>query len=386
MKNGKKNLLFLILITLNLFCWTKTRAQTCTNEADCAKLIQEYTNQINLLKNQSLTLKNQIAQFDAQIKLTSIKVSQTQTQIDLLSGRLNQLGISLNDLTKAFSSRAIETYRLSKFENNFFFLFSSADIGEAVARFHYLQKIQEEDRNLLKRLQEAQISYQSQKNEQQTLQTQLQDQQKSLTIQKSAKAKLLKDTQNNESKYQQLLSEARAEYLAIQNIIAGNGQETEVSHVNQGTKIASVIQGSSCNSGGTHLHFTVSQNGAVQNPFNYLKNGIGYENCSGSSCGSGDGDAFNPSGSWDWPMNPSIKFNQGYGSTWATKNTYVSRIYSFHNGIDISSGSLDVITPKSGTLYRGSYSGSGGCSLRYVKVHNDDDGLDVYYLHVNYVL
>ena len=194
----------------------------------------------------------------------------------------------------------------------------------------------------------------------------------------------MEQTRNDEKKYQQLLSAARAEFEAIQAIIAGKGQEEEVGKVSQGQRIASIIQGPSCNSSGGHLHFIVSQSGNTQNPFSQLKN-IDFENCSGSSCGSSDGDPFNPSGSWDWPINPKVKFTQGYGSTWAVRNTWVGRVYSFHNGIDIDSGSSpEIRAVRAGTLYQGSYSGSSGCRLRYVRIDHDDSDLETFYLHINY--
>jgi septal ring factor EnvC (AmiA/AmiB activator) len=394
MKVYGKKVLFLIALVLGIFFLGRASlifADDCDNiSSDASSIGDKITclnNKVTSLFSQASTLKNQIAQFDAQIRLTTLKISQTQNQIDLLGGRIDQLEVSLNDLTKAFSSRAVETYKLSRFENNFFFILSATDINDATQRFHYLKKIEEEDRSLLKKLTEAQTTYKGEKQDQETLQKQLTTQQANLNSQKAAKARLLSDTQNSEARYQALLAEAQAEYLAIQGILAGNGQETEVGHVNQGEKIASIIQGSSCNSSGSHLHFTVSQDGTAQNPFNYLKSGIDFENCSGSSCGSSDGDSFNPSGSWDWPINPRIEFYQGFGSTWATRNTYVGRIYSAHNGIDINNDSSDEIhSVRAGTLFRGSYAGGGGCSLRYVRIHNDDGGLDILYLHVNYIL
>lgn len=377
---------FLLLSLFFLLFGKNISAQTCGSLDECNALISQYQEQINKLQGQANTLKNQIAQFDAQIKLTSAKIAQTQEQINMLGGRIDQLGESLSSLTTAFNSRAVETYKLSKYEGGFFFILSANDLNDAFSRYHYLQKIQEEDRNLLARLQDAQTTYQGQKADQEALQKQLKTQQANLNTQKAAKAKLLSDTKNSEVKYQQLLAEAQAEYEAIQGILAGKGKEVEAGHVNQGDKIATIIQGPSCNSGGSHLHFTISQNGNTKNPFEYLKSGVDYQNCSGSDCGSSDGDNFNPSGSWDWPINSKIKFNQGYGSTWAIRNTWVGKVYSFHNGIDIASDSSnDIKSVRSGTLYRGGYSGSGGCTLRYVRVHNDDGGLDEFYLHINYI-
>lgn len=379
----KKFFLLISFLFLFLFSAGMTLAQTCSNTKECEDLINQYTQKLNSLKVQSNTLSNQIAQFNAQISLTTLKIKQTEEQIELLGGRIDQLEGSLSALSSAFASRAIETYKMSRAGESIFLVLSSNNIGDAVSRYHYLQRIQEADRNLLIRLQTAQNTYKDEKGKQEELAKLLDDQKQALTAQKAAKANLLAVTKNDERKYQSLLAAALAEYEAIQGIIAGRGFETEVGKVNQGQRIASVIQGQSCNSSGSHLHFIVSQNGAAQNPFNYLRNGVAFENCSGSSCGSSDGDSFSPTGSWDWPISPLIKFSQGYGSTWATRNTYVGKIYSFHNGIDINSqASSEVRAVKVGTLYQGSYGGR--CLLRYVRVHHDEGGLDTFYLHINY--
>lgn len=347
--------------------------------------IEQYENEIKQLNAQATTLSNQIAQYDAQIRLTALKIVQTEEKISLLGGRIDQLETSLQSLTTAFTSRVVETYRMSRLNEPYLMLISSPDLKAAVSSFHYLKRIQEADRDLLVRLEKAQSDYQEEKTDQEELQNELESQRLVLGTQKSAKANLLEQTKNDEKKFQQLLASARSEYEAIQAILAGRGDEEEVRKVSQGEKIASVISGPSCNSSGEHLHFVVGQGGNTLNPFNYLRNGIDYENCSGSSCGSSDGDPFNPGGSWDWPMNATIKFTQGYGITWAIANTWVGSIYQFHNGIDFRSlSSLDVKAVAAGTLYRGSYMGYNSCRLRYVRVDHDDSDKDTYYLHINY--
>jgi len=220
--NGKKYLLLSIILSLFIGSVITVKAQ-CSNAEECSNLISQYTAQINTLQGQSKTLKNQIAQFDIQIKLTSLKISQTQEQIKLLGGRIDQLNVSLSSLTEAFSSRAVETYKLSRFENNFALIISAEDIDDAVARFHYLGKIQEEDRNLLFKLQTAQTTYQGQKSDQEVLEAQLKKEQAALNSQKIAKNNLLKTTQNDEAKYQSLLSQAKAQLSAFNRFVAGQG-------------------------------------------------------------------------------------------------------------------------------------------------------------------
>ena len=358
-----------------------------TQEEKASRLSKEiagYEREITKLQSESNTLSNQIAQYDIQIKLTSLKVTDTEEKISLLGGRIDQLEVSLTSLSNAFTNRAVQTYKMSKVNSPMLMILTSSDLSSIFTSYHYLKRILEADRDLLIRLEEAQQTYKDQKSDQERLQEELKKQQQVLGSQKAAKANLLLQTKNDERKYQQLLNQARSEFEAIQAILAGRGDETEVGKVSEGQRIASIIQGASCNSSGEHLHFIVSRNGITDNPFNYLKS-IDYENCSGSNCGSGDGDSFNPGGSWEWPITPKIKFSQGYGSTWAVKNTWVGRVYSFHNGVDVnSSSSSEVKAVKAGTLYRGSYAASSGCRLRYVRIDHDDGDLDTFYLHINY--
>lgn len=347
--------------------------------------IEQYESEIKRLTSQAATLSNQIAQYDAQINLTALKISQTQEKIYLLGGRIDQLENSLQSLTGAFNLRVVKTYKMSRLSEPYLLLIASPDLKGLVSSFHYLKKIQEADRELLIRLESAQITYEKEKQDQEKLQVELENQRRVLGAQKAAKANLLEQTKNDEKLFQQLLASAKSEFEAIQAIIAGKGQEEKVGPVPQGAKIASIITGSSCNSSGEHLHFIISERETAKNPFNYLKGGIDYENCSGSSCESSDGDPFNPGGSWDWPINPKIKFTQGYGTTWAVQNTWVGRVYTFHSGIDIKSNtSTEVKAVKSGTLYRGSYIGYNGCRLRYVRLDHDDSDIDTLYLHINY--
>lgn len=339
------------------------------------KEIQQYEAELQRLVSQSKTLSNQIAQFDAQIKLTTLKINQTEEKILLLGGRIDALEESLQSLNKAFGERAVETYKMSRFENNFFYILTAPAVDDVVSRFHYLQKIQEADRNLLTRLQNAQDTYIGEKEDQEELQATLTKQKADLDSQKAAKAKLLSITRNDEKRYQDLLSKARAEIEAIQSIVAGQGKETEVGRVSEGARIASIIPSASACSSGGHLHFEVVKDKSHQNPASFLSSkGVAWDN-------SPDGQ-FAFTGSWPWPMNDPIRITQGYGMTY-----YAGTLKYYgggpHTGIDmVNPGDYTVKAVKPGTLYLGSIACGGG-TLKYVHV-KQDDSYDTYYLHVNY--
>jgi len=383
----KKISILAVVAVVVMFSLAKvTTAESDTDKLDeLGKKIEEYSQQITRLQGEASTLSNQIAQFNAQINLAELRIAQTESQINLLGGRIDQLEVSLESLDEAFSSRVEQMYKMTRLDDTApVVMLSSSNISEAVSTYYYLQKIQEADKILLGRLTDARDTYTDQKVELEDLQEVLTTQKAELDSQKTAKASLLAVTRNDEARYQELLSQAKEEYQAIQAIIAGSGDEEEVGHVNTGEKIASVIQGASCNSSGGHLHFIVTQGNDVRNPFDFLNNNISAQNCSGpGACNPGD--PFNPGGSWEWPLNSPIKYSQGYGATWAVYNTWVGRIYNFHNGIDINNSSNPTVKAvQPGTLYRGSFSGSGGCRLRYVRVDHDDSDIDTYYLHINY--
>lgn len=345
-----------------------------------------------------VTLRSEITKFNTTIAITIAKIAQTvgeirelEEEIDKLSGKIGRLDVSLDQLSEILVRRIAETYKKGRIDS-LALLFSSDNFSEFVGRYKYLRVIQLHDRKLMIQMETVRTNYADQKTakeeKQQELEAareKLESQKVVLAQQKADRERLLEITRNDEKRFQTLLAQARAELVAIKGILAGAGREIEAGSVSEGQKIASLIQGSSCNSSGAHLHFMIAQGSSTHNPFGYLNNNVSYTNCSGSgywpNCNN-DGDSFGPSGNWNWPLNSPIIFTQGYGYTWAVQHTWVGRIYQSHNGIDIISDSADVKAVRAGTLYQGVY--EGGCNLTYVRVDHGDSDLDTLYLHVNY--
>jgi len=384
----------LFLLNTNLFVWAEEpTTTTTTTTADAAKWeekIKEYEGKVSELQGKAKTLSSEIAVMDNQIKLTEYRIEANKEQIlsleadiDTTNKKIGKLEESLDELTKVLLNRIIATYEVGTIQP-FNILLSSSNISNFFTRLNYLKIAQTHDKRLIYETEQAKIDYANQKEifedkkkKIEALKRELEVYTAELEQNKLIRKDLLNATQNDERKYQQLLARARAEYEAILGIVAGKGTEVKVGHISEGQRIATMITGTSCNSSGTHLHFMVTKNGNTENPFNYLKD-IEHKNCSGGGdCNPAD--PFNPSGSWNWPLDAPIIFNQGYGSTWAIANTWVRRIYTFHNGIDISSSSTTVKAVKEGTLYKGSY--SVGCALGYVRVDHGE-GMETYYLHV----
>jgi len=368
--------------------------------------IAEYTTKIDEAKGKQKTLASAITLITNQMNLTIAQIAKAEeqvrvleTEIDELSKKIILLDKDLDETVNIMNVRVEETYKRMHMPSIYLLLVSNK-FSNFFSNLNYIKTVQAHDKEVLYAMEQARLNYDLQKQlkekkqeEAEKLRTYLQGQKRMLDQQKLQKQNLLTVTKNDEARYQALLVQAQSEYAAIQTLLAGKGEMTKVREVKKGEVIGSLETGSSdslCNSNGSHLHFYVSNkdSSGSYNPFEYLRSGIDYENCSGSSCGSSDQDPFNPSGEWEWPIEPKIRMNQGYGSTWAVRNTWVSRIYSMHNGIDIVGSNITIRAVQDGIMFRGSYPGktlSGeSCRLKYIFIEHKDGDRGTYYLHVNY--
>lgn len=364
-----KSILITLLISFFLLLAIPVKAQECSGSVN--ERISCYESNISRLKDSSKTLSNQISQYDAQIKLTSLKIAQTEEKISLLSGRIDQLEGSLDSLTSAFSQRVVETYKMARVNDPFMMVVSAENLGEVFSRYSYLKKIQESDRDLLKRLQSAHDSYQVEKVDQEDLQSQLENQQKTLNTQKAAKKSLLTQTQNDEKKYQSLLSQALAEKAAIENALVTG---VKVGPVKAGDPIALIgNSGYPGCSTGKHLHFEVRKNGSWTDPSPYLQNKTIRDEEKGGNTAVG-------TGNWQWPIQDVIRLTQHYGHTpYSWRYSYSGGI---HTGFDMISTSSDVIrAPADGQLFKSSEKCGTSSIINIVYIDHGDNLLS-FYLHV----
>lgn len=378
MKKWIKRIFLLLALGIFLGATSFIKAQSCestcsSGDSEClSKRIADCQSKVDSYHGQANTLSNQIAQFDYQIKLAVLKITQTEEQIVMLGGRIDQLETSLGSLTNAFSERAVETYKMSRSNEPAFLLLNAKNLDDVISSFHYLAKIQEADRNLMLRLQKAQNTYKGQKVEQEDLAKKLADQKRLLDTQKAAKATLLKETKNNEAKYQSLLTQALAEKAAIERALVSGVQ---VGPIKRGDPIA--LMGNSGYPGcstGKHLHFEIRKNGTWTDPSAYLSSKTVVNDQDGT------GNTSIGSGGWSWPISDTVEVTQFYGHTpYSWQYTYSGGI---HTGIDMISTGGDVVrAPADGTLFKSSQA-CGGSSIINIVYIDHGDGVISLYLHV----
>jgi len=198
--------------------------------------IQDLQQKVSDLKSQGDSLSSQIGVMDNQIQLTQDRISSTQQQImsitldiDSASKRMGNLETSLTNVTKVLLSHIVATYQAGS-GGDMQVLLSSSDISDLITKENYLQFVQAHDKQLLFDTQQARVDYANQKNilegqkkEVLALNTQLQSYTQDLNSQKAAKQTLLTQTQGDESTYESMLAQAKAELAGFSNFTSGAG-------------------------------------------------------------------------------------------------------------------------------------------------------------------
>lgn len=387
---SKKELTFFTCLSISyiftlfffLFPLHNPKAADCDDIDDKLKKISCLEDKTKQLKQQAATLGSQINFMNAQITLAATKIQETENQIDstqkeidLLGSRIEGLDTSLDVISKLLLRRVVEQYKQHTI-SIFDILLDSSNANDLADRLKYLKSTQQDNQKLLVQVQLTKTNFEAQKKLREEKKIKLDELEKQLTLQKSdlnyqksQKQLLLQDTQNDETKYQQLLSQALAEFNAIQKAIATG---SKIGPVKRGDPIALVgNSGAPYCSTGPHLHFEVRKDGSWVNAENYLTS----KNVDNRQDGS------NPlgSGNWDWPIQDQVILEQRYGKTpYSWRYTYSGGI---HTGVDMWTRSSEVIrAPSDGTLYSSSQNCSGATiNVKYIDHGN---GLISFYLHV----
>jgi peptidoglycan hydrolase CwlO-like protein len=219
--------------------------QTCpgTDQDPCAnyanndpKKSECYQNVSDACHSQSNTLSSQINYMNSQIQLTTIRINAAKVKIDTLLSEINQLETEVQRLEGVLNTRvALLLHRIPaaykrSITPQFGMLLFSRNLSDLINRAKYLQTVQNEDAALVFQVKATQNSYndskqvrEDKKKQLEQIQQQLEAQNVQLTQQKQAKDALLAQTQGQESIYQQLLAQAKAQLAGFASFADSQG-------------------------------------------------------------------------------------------------------------------------------------------------------------------
>lgn len=395
----KKLLGFSTVVTALLLTSTTALAITADEARfeELTKQIQALETKLAGLRSQDKSLKTELSYLDGQMTLTQAKIGQAQVNLARKEQELITIGASIEELKAkiirladavdrqktAFNARLQEQYKRGTSMPVIELFLSSQSFSDIVSELKYLKLAETNDQNLISQMTDSKEAYKEQttlleikkeeaikvKAQIEATKTQLTNYQAQLVEQSTIKKQLLADTQNDEAKYQQLLSQALAERDAIAGAFAG-ADFTNAKEIKAGDVIA--VMGNSgypsCSTG-AHLHFEVHKNGVLVNAEDYLENKTVVSE-GGSSTASIGG------GHWPWPMKSPI-VTQRFGKT-----PYSWRYASgSHSGIDlVSNESYLIYAPADGKIIKKS-GVCGSSTYNYVLIRHSD-GVESLYLHI----
>ncbi|MCR4329745.1 MAG: C39 family peptidase [Candidatus Roizmanbacteria bacterium] len=226
------SILFTPKQTWGVVCERKDSA----SQEELQSIIDACTKQVNDLGQQRNTLTKQIQYMDSQIYLTELNIQENQQSVERikkeitsLGERIGELNSTLTHISETTTDKIRAMYKRQR-RNPMLSTLASDNLTTLLRSVQYLKRTQENDRNILLRLQDTKVNFNEQKTlreEKETelniLNDQLASYKISLAAQQRDKEVILSETQNDEKTYQQILSRARTQISAFKTSAVNSG-------------------------------------------------------------------------------------------------------------------------------------------------------------------
>ncbi len=198
-----------------------------------AQKIEQYKDNIKNAQNEATSLNNQIYILNNQIAKAELDITAKEEEIKAVELEISQVELEIKDsetkIENAKEDLSAFVRRLDQYDqkNYLMVLLSNNSFSEFFDQIKYLEGIEEEIQQTLNRVQELVEKLNKQKNglnqkkqELSDLLNKLEDDKLALESQKQTKQYLIGQTRNSEKKYQNMVTDLKAEQAAANNAIA----------------------------------------------------------------------------------------------------------------------------------------------------------------------
>jgi len=266
------------------------------NTDDLLKKQDEYQKIINNLNSKSNTLRNELEYIDTEISLTGLKITEVEKNlaqknmllsdltnyIEGLTKRMDKLDKSMSIQDTALKERIVERYK-SLTDVNVLSVLVSGNLEKAMLKLQYIEQLEDQDRRIISYMKDTKSDYGVQQKLIERKRSEVEQVKKDIISQKEKlvtyreslkkqndeKESILKLTENDEAKYQRLLSQIQAE-LDAQNLAIGiEGKDGTL--VKKG-EVIGYLGNTGCSTA-PHLHYSYIIGSKAVDPYPYLKNG-----------------------------------------------------------------------------------------------------------------
>ena len=237
-----KKLLLVFSVLFLFLCIDRVQSYECidTNsgmsQEELTGIANACSEKISSNQNEQISLKQTISTITSKINLAQAKINQTQAQINALEKEISVLdGVlvtvtdSMDQLEVIYTARVRESYRRSR-ATPVDLIFSTTSIGDYFSKLKYLNTVKTKDQLILAELERSRIDYDQRKEDKVTKQKEVEklkvtlvSQRRTLDAQQKEKQNLLTLTQNDEIKFQKMLSDAKANLAALRRFVVSQG-------------------------------------------------------------------------------------------------------------------------------------------------------------------